>query len=159
MLLSTKKLLMKKNEKNLPNNFEQKKKIVEELEWELPPGEREKEENKWLRPKKIDDRTLQKLKLCFSVGMTDQQAAYFCGISERTLYSYQKKNTRFMQEKKILKENISLQARVNIGRSIKSGSVQDSWKWLEKKDKDFVPKFKLEWEVSHNTHKLINDVL
>jgi hypothetical protein len=49
-----------------------------------------------------------------------------------------------MQEKKILKENISLQARVNIGRSIKSGSVQDSWKWLEKKDKDFVPKFKLE---------------
>jgi hypothetical protein len=65
------------------------------------------------RPAKMTPRTIQKLKLCFAVGMTDLQACYFSEVSKSTLYEYQRENPDFLEEKEILKESITLQARSN----------------------------------------------
>lgn len=112
--------------------------------------EKDKKNGGW-RPPVVTDSILQELKTCFAVGMTDAESCYFCKISERALYDYQTKHPEFLQEKTILKKSISLQAKVNIAKAIKSNSVQDSWKWLEKKDPDFRDKVEIyepETEIS-----------
>lgn len=124
-----------------------KVKIVKDLQKELP---KEKEWKEMWAPKKMTWTTIQTLKLCFSVGMTDEQACYFSKISTSSLYAYQKEHPDFLEEKEILKESIAMQARVNVWRSIKNWNVWDSWKWLEKKDKSFVPKLEVGWEVKIN---------
>lgn len=130
-------------------SLEEKEARVNEMIKTLPQEEKkEKEKNKWGRPKVMTANTLQKIKLCFAVGMTDTQACYFCWISERALYDYQKKSPKFMQEKDVLKESITMQARVNVWRSIKSWSVTDSWRWLEKKDLSFIPKLQVWAEIT-----------
>ena len=55
----------------------------------------------------MTDVNLQKLRLYFSVGMTDAQACYFCVISESLLYEYQIENPDFLEVKGILKDSIS----------------------------------------------------
>jgi wyosine [tRNA(Phe)-imidazoG37] synthetase (radical SAM superfamily) len=57
---------------------------------------------------------VDKLKLCFSVGMNDEQSCYFCQISTDALYKYQRGHKEFIKEKEVLKESITMQARVNI---------------------------------------------
>jgi hypothetical protein len=46
--------------------------------------------------------------------MTDEQACYFSGVKERTLYYYQNRHPELLQEKEILKDNITLQSRLNV---------------------------------------------
>jgi len=46
--------------------------------------------------------------------MTDEQACYFSQISPSKLYQHQQENPEFLEEKEILKNSISLQARLNI---------------------------------------------
>lgn len=141
--------------------LKEKTDIVEDLSSKLPEEKEEKNSN-WSK-KVMNIATLQKLKLCFAVWMTDSQACYFCWISERSLYKYQKENPEFLQEKDVLKESITMQARVNVWRSIKSGSVWDSWKWLEKKDASFIPKLNLSWtvqtEMSPEDKKMYDKIL
>jgi len=119
-----------------------KQKTVKVTEKDIP-----KEENNWNiwagRPKKMTDHTIQKLKLCFAVGMTDLQASYFCWISKSSLYLYQSENPEFLEEKEILKDSISMQARLNIWWNIKSWDTADSKWWLTMKDKDFMNKLQL----------------
>lgn len=126
-------------------DLESKVEIVEELEKELPEWNDNLNSN-WSK-KAISESVLQKLKLCFAVWMTDKQACYFCWISERSLYYYQEKNPDFLQEKEILKESVTMQARVNIWRSIKSWNVWDSWKRVTLRDPAFTPKLNVWWEV------------
>lgn len=139
--------------------LKEKENIVKEMEKDLPEEQvKIKDKKKSWRPEVINNSTLQKLKLCFSVWMTDSQACYFCWIWERSLYYYQEKHPEFLQEKDVLKESITMQARVNVWRSIKNWNVVDSWKWLEKKDSEFKNVLKVEWElnVSPKAQKLIN---
>lgn len=129
------------------NSLENKVKIVKELEKELPKNNEEKD-NKWPgRRTVMTQSAIDKLKLCFSVGMTDEQSCYFCQISTDALYKYQRENPEFIKEKEILKESITMQARVNVWRSIKTWNVWDSWKWLEKKDSSFIPKMQFAWDI------------
>jgi len=125
-------------------SLKDKENFVKDLEKKLPEEQTNKIDNKgknkWWRPTVMTERVIDKLKLCFSVGMTDEQACYFCKISTDVLYKYQRETPEFIKEKGILKESITMQSRVNIWRSIKSWSVWDSWKWLEKKDPSFIPK-------------------
>lgn len=100
--------------------------------------------NKWWRPPIITVALVNKLKLSFAVWMTDEQACYFCDISKKTLYNFQKENPRFLQQKDILKHSLSLQARINIWRSIKAWDIEDSKWWLIKRDPEFKPQ---SWEI------------
>ncbi len=128
--------------------LKEKENIVKELEKDLPKEiEKNKKNPKWWRPTVMTPHKLDKLKLCFSVWMTDEQTCYFCQISTDVLYKYQRENPEFIKEKNILKESITMQARVNVWRSIKNWNVTDSWKWLEKKDWEFTNTLKVQTEV------------
>lgn len=155
----------KKKKSTLPKKT--KEEIATDIISKLPKEEEKVTPAKWpWRPTKISANTLQKLKVCFSVGMTDKQACYFCGIWESTLYDYQKENPEFSDEKDILKESISLQAKFNIWRTIKTeeskayGWTGNSWKWLEKKDPDFKNSIRIEspGERSIEAQKLIDEL-
>ena len=126
--------------------LKQKEKTVKEIVKKLPKEEKntKDEDKKWRwRPVIMTDMTLQKLKLCFAVGMTDEQACYFSQISPSKLYHHQQLNTDFLEEKEILKDSISLQARLNIWANIKKWDTADSKWWLTMKDKDFMNKLQL----------------
>lgn len=139
--MSTKKLKKKLSQVTL----KQKESVVEDIANKLPVWE-EKNLNKWMwRPPIMTDMTLQKLKLCFAVGMTDQQACYFSQISTSKLYQYQQENPDFLEEKEVLKDSISLQARLNIWANIKKWDSADSKWWLTMRDKDFTNKLQLQW--------------
>jgi hypothetical protein len=56
-----------------------------------------------------------------------------------------------LQEKEILKDNITLQSRLNVWKAIKKWSVEDSWKRLYKKD----PEFKGKVDIFNWDNKLI----
>ncbi len=128
--------------------------VVKALEKDLPKNQKESTKKntrkttkpKGGRPPVITQSVLDKLKLCFSVSLTDEEACYFCWISTDALYKYQRENPEFIKEKKILKDSITMQSKVNIWWSIKKWNVQDSKWWLEKKDKDFINKWVVEVE-------------
>ena len=142
--------------------LKQKKKRVEELEEWLWKEENEWENSMW-RPTIMTPMTIQKLKLCFAVGMTDLQACYFSEVSKSTLYEYQGENPDFLEEKEILKESITLQARLNIWWNIKKWDTNDSKWWLTMRDKDFMNKLNLVWwnanALSEEDKELYNKIL
>lgn len=97
------------------------------------------------RPVKIQGEVLKKLEDAFLIGASDVQACYHADISPQTLYNYQKKHPKFIERKKGLREHVSLAAKKNIAKAITESSLlPDSWRWLEKKDPDFVPTQKVE---------------
>lgn len=157
MTLNKKEKDKKKKEK-IP--LQTKEEIASDIIKQLPEIEvkkvikkTRKNKNWWWVEPKINENVLQKLKVCFAVGMTDVQACYFCWIAERTLYYYQSENPEFAKEKDILKQSITLQAKFNIWRTIKTEEAKpywwttNSWKWLEKKDPEFWNKLQLEGTV------------
>lgn len=149
VLKKTNKSSKKKKEK-IPQKT--KEEIATDIISKIPNGEKEddkKNTKKWPgRPDKITYTTLQKLKVCFAVGMTDEFACYYCGISKSTLYNYQNENPEFMEEKDILKQSITLHSKFNIWKAIKEWSVSDSWKRLEKKDPEFRDKIQIDWNIT-----------
>lgn len=144
----------KKKEKTEKLSYKTKEEIASEIIAKFPKEEEKNTPPKWpWRPEKITASILQKLKVCFSVDMTNEEAAYFCGISERTLQYYLEKNPEFLQEKTILKKSITLQAKFNLWRKIK---VDESKNWaepkyslkrLEKKDPEFRDKLQISWTL------------
>lgn len=144
-------------------SLEEKQKTVEYLIGQLPEElrdemwtiakEDEEKKKKWImwRPIKMTQLIVQKLKLCFSVGLNVRQACYFSWISKSWFYEYVKNNPDLLDEISILRESITMQARVNIWKSIKSWNVFDSWKWLEHKDSEFKNKMSIDvnWSIEH----------
>lgn len=162
-LVNKKEKKKKKKKKSDVTTPKMKEEIASEIIKKFPEEEEKKENpNGPGRPPKITASVLQKLKVCFSVDMTNEQAAYFCGIWERTLQYYLSENPDFLQEKEILKSSISLQAKFNIGRAIKTeeakpyGWTGNSWKRLEKKDPEFRETLRIEKapELSPESEKL-----
>lgn len=97
------------------------------------------------RPIKIQGDVLKKLEDAFLIGASDVQACYHAGITTQTLYNYQKRNPKFIDRKTALKEHVSLAAKKNIAKAITESSLlPDSWRWLEKRDTDFLPTQKVE---------------
>lgn len=69
--------------------------------------------------KSVTMEVLQKLRLYFSLGFSDEKACYYAKISTSTLYNYQKKFPDFLEEKTMLKESLTDQAKINIAKEIK----------------------------------------
>ncbi len=135
-----------------PWNFEEKKEKMKLLQVQNKKEIKkvQKEKGKVWRKEEIDESKLQELRVCFAVEMTVEQACFFSKVKERTFYSYKKRHPDFEQEIVLLKQSISMQAKVNIAKAIKANSVADSWKRLEKKDSEFMPKVKFEWWIPIN---------
>lgn len=75
------------------------------------------------RPTVITDKVLSELKMGFSMDCTDKEACIFAGISEKTLYNYQKINPDFLQEKELWKADIILKARIAVAERLE----KDAW--------------------------------
>lgn len=103
-----------------------------------------KKKNPGGRPKKITAAVLQKLEYGFMKGLSDRQCCKFADISPATLYNYCNKHPEFLERKEMLKENPTIQAKLNIVESIESGNVDDSKWYLERKCKE---EFSLRQEV------------
>jgi hypothetical protein len=137
-------------------SLEEKQDTVNYLIKKLPKPKKKKTTKKepW-RPPKIDENVLAKIKLCFSVGMNDEQTAYFCWISYDTLNRYQNKNPQFCNEKQVLKESITMQSRINIWKSIKSWNIEDSKWWLSKRDPEFKNWENIVWIKTWDTEVIV----
>ncbi len=84
------------------------------------------------RPTVISKHVLSELKMAYSVDSTDKEACSLAGISEKTLYNYQKKNPDFLQQKQGWKNEVILKAREQVVKAIeKDGRL--ALRYLEKK--------------------------
>jgi hypothetical protein len=88
------------------------------------------------RPPAIDDFVLSQLTNAFMNGATDAQACLYAGISPATLYRYEELHPEFRERKHLLKDNLVLRAKMNIGKAITEGKVSESLWYLERKAKD-----------------------
>ena len=155
------KKLWRWKEKPIKENIslEEKQETVKELVKILKKSKKKKtikiDPKKPWRPEKITDDILAKLKLCFSVWMNDEQSAYFCWISYDTLNRYQKKNPKFCDEKKVLKESITMQSRINVWKSVKAWNIEDSKWWLTKRDPEFKGWENVIWIQTGDTQVIV----
>lgn len=139
-----KKYIKKKTRRKIKAEIEKEKKEKEEAQKEIIEmiinlfswlkEEAEEEEKKFWRPRTITAREVQKLKACFSVDMNVREALYYSWIKKSTFYKYLKENPDFMETIDYIKKSTTLKAKFNIQNAINKWSVQDSWKWLEKKE-------------------------
>lgn len=113
------------------------------------------------KPTVMTPDTLQKLEDAFTLGLSDRKACAYAGISNQTLYNYQKENPEFVERKEDLKLRPDLKAQQTIVQNL--GDPQHAWRWLEKKDKDFMPSSKVEHvgtvEVTDLTREMSDDEL
>ncbi len=70
------------------------------------------------RPTVMTPEVLNKLQLAFCIDATDKEACAFAGISEKTLYNYQRKNPDFLQQKQAWKSMMILKARQSVFNAI-----------------------------------------
>lgn len=100
--------------------------------------------NKRGRKTIINETTLNKLKQAFALDCTDDEACLYAEISPSTLYNYQLKNTKFLEQKRLLKNTPVLKAR----NTVVNGLTKDAdlaLKYLERKKSDeFSVKQKIE---------------
>lgn len=119
--------------------------------------------DKWWRPTKMTDETIKKLEDWFMFWMTDSEACLYADISMATLYNYQNENPKFLEKKRLLKDNLKMHARLNLGKSIKWEMKDENWdpdltralidsKWyLERKVKDeFSKRSEITWRDWEN---------
>ena len=76
---------------------------------------------------------LQKLEQVFSLDGTDEEACSYADISMAALYAYQKRNPRFLERKRRLKDKPILKARSSIVKALDDPN-HSKW-YLEKKRK------------------------
>lgn len=87
---------------------------------------------------KNEKMVVQKLTDYFRIGLSDEEACKLAGISRSALNNYCKKNPDFYTEKRLLKDNIRIRAKIVIADEItKNKNVQISKWYLERKDPEF----------------------
>ena len=88
------------------------------------------------RPRIVDKDVVAKLEDAFSKGCTITEACLLSEISRDAYYDYIKINPEFSHKVEMLKERVTLHARMNIAASIKAGDLADSKWYLERKAKN-----------------------
>lgn len=98
------------------------------------------------RPTVMTPETIARLEDGFLAGLSDREACLFANIAPSTLYAYCEENPDFSERKELLKEEVKLQAKLNIKNAI-TGEKRDldTSKWYtERKDRSFSLKQELE---------------
>ena len=106
------------------------------------------------RPKAITKKVWEVLEEAFLLGLSDAEACLKAGITKPTLYKYLEENPEKEERRDVLKENIKMHAKINIANGIKTGNIELSKYYLERTDKEFSKKMKVENENT-NTQKII----
>lgn len=84
------------------------------------------------RPTVISRHVLSELKMAFCVDCTDKEACNLAGISEKTLYNYQKKNPDFLQQKQQWKAEVTFKAREQVLKAVENDG-RLAFRYLERK--------------------------
>jgi hypothetical protein len=98
---------------------------------------------------------LKALEQGFSKGLNVLQACLYAGISKSTYYDYCKDHPVFSDRIDQLRESTNMRAILNLSEAVESGSKEDSWKWVERRVKEFSPKQEVKSEGEF-THKVID---
>lgn len=64
------------------------------------------------------------------------EACQAAEIDEKSYYNWRKRSKEFSSKMDIARGALGRAAKSNIHKAVKSGSVYDSWKWLEKRQKE-----------------------
>lgn len=103
------------------------------------------------RPTVMTKEVLQKLEEAFALGASDEEACYYADISQATLYNYQAKHPRFLEQKQRLRQRPILKARMVVVRGLES-NPELAFKFLERKRKEeFGPKYEIKAETTEVT--------
>lgn len=96
------------------------------------------------RPTVMTPEAILKLEQAFANGANDQQAVFYAGIAPATFYNWCEKNPDFLERKKALKENLKFIAKNVVAQALRDGNIQEAKWFLERLDKDFIPKKHIE---------------
>ncbi|EAC8477277.1 hypothetical protein JH67_02970 [Listeria monocytogenes] len=97
------------------------------------------------RPRKMTRPTIQKLEDAFLKGLSDREACLYAGIAPSTLYDYCKANPDFSERKELLKEQVKMNAKINIANKIEQGNIDLSqWYLARKEPEEFGNQQKIE---------------
>lgn len=87
------------------------------------------------RPTVFDKERIEKLEEAFKLGCTDEEACLNADISTQALYKYQERNPKFLERKRLLKNNPFVLARTSIINAFKD-DPNLALKYMERKKKD-----------------------
>ena len=101
----------------------------------------------------MTDEVVSKLEYGFMRGLTDEQCCLYANISKPALYDYCHAHPDFADRKEMLKQQTSVQAKLNIAETIENGNVDVSKWYLERKNKD---EFSTKQEISADVESNVN---
>ncbi len=88
------------------------------------------------RPTVFTPEVISALEEAWMKDMTDAEACFCANISKRALYGYQEQNPDFVHRKELLKNALSLKAKLLIAQEIESMDSGTAKWWLERRRKD-----------------------
>lgn len=89
--------------------------------------------NKWWRPTKLNNNTIQKLKEAFKMDCTVLEACCYADISKTTYYDWLSENKGFSDEIEASKKYLEFKSRQVIANSIEWGDTKTAIWYLERK--------------------------
>jgi len=84
----------------------------------------------------LNELVLAKLEDAFRFGATKIEACLWAGIDASTLWRHEEKDPDFAMKIEAWQNELVSIARANIAKSIRDGSVNDSWTFLKAKRKE-----------------------
>lgn len=112
-----------------------------------PKAARNPDANPVGRPTVMTPETLGKLEDGFSKGLSDREACLYAGIDPTTLYDYLQSHPEFSNRRDLLKENVRMQAKINIHTEVAAGDARTSQWYLERRDPEFREKQQIDTTV------------
>lgn len=100
---------------------------------------------------KLTPEVVTKLKEAFAIDCNITEACYYAQISRETYYRWVKQNPELYDEFRFMKQALPLKAKHNIAQRIHAGSVEDSWRYLERRQsKRYAENLKTEHKETKN---------
>lgn len=99
-------------------------------------AKKQKVKNPVGRPTVFTPEVIQKLDYAWSNNFTDRQAARYAGISPSAIVGKCKDDPSFCEHRQLIKEELSIRAKINIGKDIRDGDSNRSAWYLERAEKE-----------------------
>ena len=92
------------------------------------------------RPTVMTPETIRKLEEGFTKGLSDLESCLYAGISAPPFYEYLQKHPEFAERRDLLKNNVRMQAKINIHTEVAAGDARTSQWYLERRDPEYANK-------------------
>lgn len=92
------------------------------------------------RPTVMTPEVIRKLEDGFTKGLSDLEACLYAGIGKTPFYEYLQENPEFAERREMLKNNVRMQAKINIHTEVAAGDARTSQWYLERRDPEYANK-------------------